>query len=368
MTLLVSAGEGSGDVMAAPVLTHLGVPAFGLGGPALRSRGAELVTELSQIAVMGFGAVALKAPAIVAAARRLLKEAKRRRPSAALLVGYSEFHAWLGPRLRELGIPVLWYGPPQVWAWRPERASRLSKACDRMAVILPFEEQLWRDHGADAHFVGHPSLEAPVGERDAARERLGLTPYAEYVAVLPGSRSHEVRHHLRPMLEAIAILRAERGALDARVVVAPALEAGLAEHMSRAAVEAGLSVIESTAPPVLAAFDVALAASGSVTLECAVAGVPPVIAYRTGAVSELIARRLLRVENVGLPNLVLGRREFPELVQDALSAESLAEEAGRLLDERPRYVEQCRRVQVALVGGTLSASARVAELLSKWLP
>lgn len=354
--------------MAAPVVRELNVPAFGLGGHDLAQAGAELIADLRNVAAMGIGSVALKAPAILRTAQRLLSEAKRRKPRAALLVGYSEFHAWLGPRLRAAGVPVLWYGPPQVWAWRAERAPKLSQACDRMAVILPFEERLWRSHGADAHYVGHPALDTPPTDRTSARQRLGLTPYAEYIALFPGSRAQEVHHHLRPMLEAVALLRADRGALDARVIVAPALDPALAEQMSRAAVAAGLSVIESAAPAVLPAFDVALAASGTVTLECAVAEVPPVIAYRTGALTELVMRRLLRVDDIGLPNLVLGDRVFPELVQDALTGEGLAEAAETLLDSRERYIESCRKVRAELDAGRTSASRRVAELLSTWMP
>jgi lipid-A-disaccharide synthase len=356
--------------MAAPVLRRLGVNAFGLGGPALASAGAELVVELAPIAAMGIGAVVWRAPAIAAAARRLLSQAKKRKPQAALLVGFSEFHAWLGPRLRALGVRVLWYGPPQIWAWRRGRGDGLRGACDRMAVVLSFEEELWRSHGVDAHFVGHPSLERPSISREAARLKLGLTPWAEYVAVLPGSRREEVERHLGPMLAAVALLRADRGALDARVVVAPALPARAISWVTARADEAGVGVLESTAPPVLPAFDAALAASGSVTLECAVAEVPPVIGYRVGPITEAIARRLLRVDAVGLPNVVLGEKVFPELLQRAFSPEGLCEQAGRILDARDMWVNKCREVRARLVpedGAQKSPSERVAQLMSPWL-
>lgn len=368
MTLLVSAGEGSGDAMAAPVVRALGGPAFGLGGRALAAAGAELSVDLASVTGMGIGAVLAKAPAIARAARRLLVEARERRARAALLVGYSEFNAWLGPRLRELGVRVLWYAPPQIWAWRAGRAPGLRRAVDRMAVVLPFEEALWRNHGVDAHFVGHPSLERSQVPRDAVRQRLGLTPWAEYVALLPGSRPHEVRRHLGPMLDALALLRAERGALDARVVVAPALGPSDAAWATRRAHASGVGVIESSAPAVLPAFDVALAASGTVTLECVAAEVPPVIGYRAGAVTELVARRMLSVDHIGLPNLVLGERVFPELVQASFTAEHLAEQAGKLLDERARFVRACRDVRATLAPAAEPApSAHVARLVAPWL-
>ncbi len=371
-SLLVSAGEGSGDAMAAPVVARLDVDAFGLGGRALRSAGMEIVVDLADVTAMGFGSVIARAPRIAHAAQTLLSRAKRREPRAALLVGYSEFNAWLGAHLRARGIRVLWYAPPQIWAWRPERGARLHKACDRMAVTLPFEEELWRRFGADAHFVGHPSLERNADSRAVIRERLGMTPSAEYVALLPGSRPHEVHHHLDVMLSAVNILRGERGALDARIVVAPSLDQRTRRWVAKQASDKGVALLEAPVPSLLPAFDVALAASGSVTLECAVAEVPPVIIHRSGALTVAVARRLLRVDDIGLPNIVLKTRAFPELIQGALTAEALADDAGRLLDEHPLYVEHCRhaRQELSVKNGASHGrppSERVAELLSPWL-
>lgn len=368
MTLLVSAGEASGDAMAAPVVRTLGTSSFGLGGRALSAAGTELSVDLRALTGMGIGGVLRRAPAIVGALRRLLSDARERRPRAALLVGYSEFNAQLGPRLRALGIRVLWYAPPQVWAWRPGRASKLGQAADRMAVVLPFEEALWRQYGVDTHFVGHPALEPETASRERVRERLGFAPRAEYVAVLPGSRPHEVEAHIRPMLDAVAALRADRGALDARVVIAPSLLPRLARRVELHARRMGVGVLEASAPSVLPAFDVALATSGSVTLECTAAGVPPVICYQPGPLTEFFARRLLRVQMVGLPNLVLNARVFPELLSNEFNAELLAEAAGRLLDERGTFVRACADVRNGLCATARpKTSEQVADLVAPWL-
>lgn len=378
-SVLVSAGEGSGDAMAAPVVSKLDAVVFGLGGEALRRAGADLTIDLKELTAMGVGSVLARAPRIARAAASLLSQAKSREPKVALLVGYSEFNAWLGQRLRARGIRVLWYAPPQIWAWRSERASRLRRSSDRMAVTLPFEEELWRGFGADAHFVGHPALDPPDAnhearrdpqERSAIRERFGMTPSAEYLALLPGSRPHEVTRHIETMLGAVDILRAERGALDARIVMAPALDRKTARWLADRARESGVTVLESPVSMLLPAFDVALAASGSVTLECVVAEVPPVIVHRSGPLTVALAKRLIRVENIGLPNIVLESRVFPELVQDALTKEALADEAGRLLDARPAYVERCREVKHRLAphnGSGAPTSQRVKELLEPWL-
>ena len=368
MTLLVSAGEGSGDAMAAPVVRELGVAAFGLGGRALAAAGVDLLADLSSLTGMGVGAVVARAPAIARAAHLLLSEAKSRHARAALLVGYSDFNAWLAPRLRSRGVRVLWYAPPQVWAWRPGRAPSLARSVDRMAVVLPFEQALWQAHGVDASYVGHPAFERAAPPRDAVRQRLGLAPWAEYVAILPGSRPEEIGRHLEPMLDAVALLRADRGALDARVIVASSLARKVADRIGRAATAAGVSVVESSAPSVLSAFDAALAASGTVTLECVAAEVPPVIGYRVGPLTELVARRLVSLETIGLPNLVLGEQVFPELLQGRFSAEALAEEAGRLLDDRATFVRACRDVRAMVCpDGATESSKHVARLLAPWL-
>jgi lipid-A-disaccharide synthase len=356
--------------MAAPVVARLDADVFGLGGDALRRAGAELTIDLKELTAMGVGSVLARAPRIAHAAGALLSQAKSREPKAALLVGYSEFNAWLGQRLRARGVRVLWYAPPQIWAWRSERGGRLRKSSDRMAVTLPFEEELWRGFGVDAHFVGHPALERREEDKSVIRERFGMTPSAEYVALLPGSRPHEVTRHTEAMLGAVDILRAERGALDARIVMAPALDRKTARWLADRARQSGVTILESPVSMLLPAFDVALAASGSVTLECAVAEVPPVIVHRSGPFTVALARRLIQVDNIGLPNIVLEGRVFPELVQDALTKEALADEAGRLLDERPAYVERCREAKHKLLphnGRGAPTSERVKELLEPWL-
>ena len=375
--LLVVAGEPSGDAMAAPVVSRLGVPSFGMGGPALRDAGLERLVDLSRVSAMGFGGVLARAPAIVRAGLCLLRAARQRRPRAALLVGYSEFNAWLGPRLRRLGIRVLWFSPPQIWAWRSARGPALRRACDRMALILPFEEPLWRALGADAHYVGHPAMEHAPEPRAVVRERIGLTPWAECIAVLPGSRPAEVSAHLVPMLDAVLALREERGALDARVILAPALPPRSARWAAEVARAKGVPLLSGwPAAEALPAFNIALASSGTVTLESALAGVPPVIVYRTGKSGAFIARRLVSVESIGLPNIVLGERAFVELLQDAVTAEAMAHEARRLLDAGDQACVPCRRVretlQAALELGPAPVpgdgpSARVARLLAPWL-
>jgi lipid-A-disaccharide synthase len=369
--LLVVAGEASGDRAAAGVVTLLGgARAFGLGGAALAGAGVEILADLRASTALGIGETAARIGAVVRAWRRVVRGVAARRPKAALLVNYTEFNARLAPRLHANGVRVLWYGAPQVWAWRAGRAHALGPSIDRMAVMLPFEEPLWRAAGVEARYVGHPALETRVLPRAEARARLGMTPFAEGVAILPGSRPHEVRSLLEPMIAAYEQVRADRASVDARVLVASSLDAET-RSWTRAVCEAR-QVPRADVDPregagaLLGAFDAALCASGTVTLEAALARAVPVIAYRAGRATALAARLLLRGPHVGLPNILLQRRAFTELLQGNARADRIADALADALDRRGSLLAACDEV-AAMMGGQHHPSAALAEMLSPWL-
>ncbi len=369
--LLVVAGEASGDRTAAAVLERLpGARAFGLGGPALAEAGAELVSDMREWTALGLGEAAARGHGVWQAWRALSREVRKRRPRAAMLVGYSEFNARLAPSLHRRGTRVLWYGAPQVWAWRAGRTESVRRSVDRMAVVLPFEEPLWRAAGADAHYVGHPARETVLVDRRDARQSLGMTPTASAVAILPGSRPHEVRRLLEPMLDAYEVVRSDRASVDARVFIAPSLDAATRDwvrhtcdrpHVAAFDVDARMGVM-----PLLPAFDVALCASGTVSLEAALARAVPVVAYRVGLATELAARALLRSEHVALPNVLLGRRAFTELLQRDVRVDRLAAALADALDRRAQLVADCAEVETRL-GDARRPSAAVAAMLAPWL-
>jgi lipid-A-disaccharide synthase len=369
--LLVVAGEASGDRAAAAVVRALGdVPVFGLGGAALAGAGATLVGDLRDTTALGLGEVAARALSIGGALARVLAEAHRRRPRAALLVNYTEFNAKIARALHGGGTRVLWYIAPQIWAWRASRAQSLRRDIDRMAVILPFEEDLWRKAGVDAHYVGHPAMEDPGLPRAEAREALGLTPYAWAVAILPGSRPHEVKKLLGPMLEAYERVRRERASVDARVLLAasldPATRAWALSTARTMRVETATVDPERGAQAYLRAFDVSLCASGTVALEAALARAIPIVTYKVGLLTELAARRFLTTEHVALPNVLLQRRAFPELVQRDLTVDRLANTLGEVLETREGLMRACTAVETVL-GPRRSPSAEVARMLRPWL-
>jgi len=377
--LLVVAGEASGDRAGAAVLARLGgVRAFGMGGGALADEGLELLADLRHTTALGLVEVARRAASVARAFTALRAAAARRRPAAALLVNYTEFNMRLAEALWSSGTRVLWYGAPQIWAWRSGRAVPMRKHLDRMAVMLPFEESLWRDVGVDAHYVGHPALEERAGEggkplaeaRVAAREMLGMTTLAPAVAILPGSRPHEVRRLLERMLTAYENVRRDIASVDARVLLAPSLDSATRTwaETTAAAFHVDVTMVDARAGMsyALPAFDAALCASGTASLECALARAIPIVCYRVGWATELGVRALVKTQQIGLPNVLLGRGAFPELLQRHATASRMEDALARVLEERASYLAACDEVEAKL-GARVSASAEVARMLAPWL-
>ncbi|HUK12979.1 MAG TPA: lipid-A-disaccharide synthase [Thermoanaerobaculaceae bacterium] len=329
MRALIVAGEASGDLHAANLLAALraaapALEAFGVGGARLRAAGLDCLAHSEELSVMGLAEVVRHLPRLLGLARRVRRGALARRPDVAVLVDSPDFNLPLARRLRRAGIPVVIYISPQLWAWRSGRVRRIRRDVRRVLCILPFEVGFYREHRVEAEFVGHPLVDelAPVMAAMPARERGVL-------ALLPGSRWHEVEALLPTMLAAAAGIVRE-GASRARLIVAP----GLDPDRLRAMVPAGSPPVELVTEDrhrALAACDAAMVASGTATLECALLDVPMVVGYRLHALSYRLARRLVKVPHVALVNLVRGERLAPELVQDEFTAAKLAAAAAGLL-------------------------------------
>jgi len=351
-------GEPSSDRAAAKVVARLGVSAFGLVGPACEAAGVEPLVPAERSAAIGVLDVALRAGRIARAMAAVRRAIHERKPAAALLVNYTEFNARLLRVLRRSGARVLWYAAPQIWAWRARRGAAIARGCDAMAVILPFEEALWRERGANARYVGHPALEIPRRDRRELRERMGLHESA--LAILPGSRPAEVRRLLPAMIEAAREREARvllTRALDARTRAWAIERCGAVRIVDTSADEGAMAV--------LGAFDLALCASGTASLECALAGVPAVVAYRVDPVAAFVAKRALTTKHVALPNVLLGRRAFPELLQGDARADRMRDALGAI-ERDARAREACEEVR-ALLGPHHTPSREVAEMLRPWL-
>ena len=317
MPLLVSAGEASGDRIAALALRALGkrVNPFGMGGDGCRQAGADLIVHLSEVAVMGWLPVVRRVHTLMHAQHRLQEQALLRGAPVALLVGFTSFNQRLGRRLRERGIRVLWCVAPQAWAWRPSRLSTLRASVDRLAVILPFEEALWRERGYSVSYVGHPAVEATRWRTDEGGPKR--------LVVLTGSRDQEVRATAGPMLQAARDWCDGHASWQAETVVAGSLSRRCGQWLQGIADRWAIPHVQ--ADPVWGAaqrlhhYRLALCASGTASLEAALAGVPPVVGYRCDPVTAWLARRLVRTAHMALPNILLGRRTFPELLQHELT-------------------------------------------------
>jgi lipid-A-disaccharide synthase len=364
---LIGVGEASGDRHAARLvdaLRGLGpCRVRGVAGPALLAAGVERVVPMEALAVLGFSGVIGRLPRIWSAYRRLIGEARLFRPHAALLVDSPGFNFRLGPALKGLGIPVFYYIAPQVWAWHPERAAGMARWVDRLAVIFPFEEPLFRRAGVAARFVGHPLLEGLDPETDEAglRAEIGAAPGGRVLGLLPGSRSQELRAHASVMLEAARRLEAGR----ADLVVALALAPGLDREVARLGPAlAGVRLLAGRTHALQAFATCCAVASGTATLETALFGTPEVIVYRTGWLNYQIARRVIRLPRIGLPNVVADAEVAPELLQGALDAGRLAATLAPWLDD-PACRDQ-QRARLAVVRERLGgpgASVRAAEWL-----
>lgn len=374
-------GEASGDRIAAGIarsLTPSNVRCFGMGGAASAAAGVEIVADIRQSAAMGLTEVAARLPRLAISFARLSARIRRERPRAAVLVNYTEYNLLIGRRLRKMGVPVMWCVAPQVWAWRPARTAAVARAVDRMAVILPFEEALWQKAGVDAHYVGHPALDACPPTRTEARARLALDGAGPFVALLPGSRVHEVRKLAPAMLAAVGLLKQRVPRATARLLAAGSLDPLTLFWLKAEAHKAGVDVIdvdpEQGAASLLPAFDAALVASGTATLECALCGATPVVTYRLSRMTAAVARRMVRTPHVSLPNVILGGPHYPELLQEQAEPRAMARQIALVLerpDEFGQKADELRRRLVWPKSGTpspgRSSAERVAALLSDWI-
>lgn len=370
--ILISAGEPSGDLHGAAVARAFrarwpDAELYGLGGPRMESEGVRLLAHVDDLAVMGFVEVAAHLPYFIRLMRRVRRVLDEQRPSLVVPIDYPGFNLRLARAARARAIPVLYYIAPQVWAWHRSRVHGMAAVTDVLAVILPFEESIFRAAGASATFVGHPLLdrEPPAETRAEFLRALRLEADREVLALFPGSRAQEVRRHAA--LFAAAAQRVVQAIPDVQPVVA----AGAS--VPRGALEAMGFPLCGDGWRLLHHARAALVKSGTGTLEAALAGAPPVVAYRMHPLSYALARRLVEVDHVGLVNLVAGERVAPEFIQQAATPEALADALLGLLRNgtaRTRALEGIGRVRAALGvrGAEGSVASRVAALAAELIP
>ena len=358
-------GEASGDLHAARLVTALRAlgpcTIRGIAGPRMRAAGVECLVPAEELAVVGFSEILGRLPKLFAARRRILDEYARWKPHVVVLVDYPGFNLRLGPELKRRGARVFYFIAPQVWAWHPERAAAMARWVDRLAVVFPFEEPIFREAGVAVTHVGHPLLDgfAPEVTSDALRSELGMAPGARLLGLLPGSRAQEIARHLPVLVEAARRLADSRADLHVALALPPG--APVPSGWPRAP---RWHALAGRTRAVMATATACAVASGTATLETALFGTPLVVLYRTGRLNHALARRFIRIPRIGLPNIVAGEDVATELLQDALTPASLAEALAPLLDD-PHAQDAARR-RLATVGARLGgpgASERAAGLL-----
>jgi lipid-A-disaccharide synthase len=367
--LLLSCGEPSGDLYAGAVTRELRAlePAIeirGLGGPQFAAAGGELIADYRGLSVTGLTEAIGKLPKSFATLRSLLDAARRRPPAALVAIDFPDFNFRLARGIKRLGIPVVYYISPQIWAWRGGRLKTMREIADLVIVIFPFEEPIYRDAGIPVTFVGHPLVDlAPHTDRASFARANGLSAADPIVAILPGSRPNEVGRILPDLIGAAGRIGAVVESAQFVVARAPGLDDTLFAN-ARAAAVRRLVIVERQTDAVLSAADVVLTASGTATVQTAIHDAPMVIVYRVSPLTYWLGRRLVTVDTFGMVNLIAGEKIVPELIQDAFTPKAVADEAVSLLTDTVRRARV--REGLALVRQRLGgpgASRRAAEAI-----
>ncbi len=377
LPLLLSAGEASGDMYAARLATalkqRLDVAIFGMGGPQMRAAGVEIITDYSEVSVVGITEVLKRLPSLFRAMRRLVDEAARRRPPLAILTDFPGFHLRLARKLRPRGIRNVYYICPQFWAWRPWRVNLVRRRFAKALCIFPFEEKFYADAGVPVTFIGHPLVGnvKPTMTREFFCKKYGLEEGEPLITILPGSRRGEIAHHAPVLAEALAELeRILPGRFGLAVAVAPGLNTETLRSMFTG--KSLVKFIEGDTYNALAAADLAIVSSGTATVETALLGKPMIVVYRLSPLTARLAKPLVRTKFFSMVNLIAGRAVVPELIQNDFTSQRLAAEVEKLLSSsqegKNRVETMCRGLEdVRRLLGPPGAVERAADEIARLL-
>lgn len=369
--IMISAGEASGDIHAAAVTAAIkklnpDAEVFGMGGDALRNAGGEVLFDIKEHGVMGFAEIICKLPALFRLRNNFVKVMEQRRPDCLIVVDYPGFNMKIAKIAHEKGIPVVSYISPSAWAWHRSRAKKVAKIVDKVAAIFSFEYDVYHEAGADTVFVGHPLLDIVKTSmpRQEAEAFAGKRAGRKLILLMPGSRLMEIEKMLPTLLEAAKLLQQQLPEVDFTMPRAGTIPLSLLESKIKAA-GVQVKITEGHNYDVFSVADLALATSGTVTLEAALCGLGSIIVYRTSAINAFIARRVINIPDIGLPNIVAGRHILPELLQEDFTPEKVAQEALHLLEpeRNARMKKDLAYVKERL--GQPGAVDRVAQLVLK---
>jgi lipid-A-disaccharide synthase len=375
-SIMLSCGEASGDLYAGALARELRALApettvFGFGGEQLARSGAELVADYRGISVTGLLEVVKLLPRTYAVYRQLVEAARARRPAVFVAIDFPDFNFRLGRAVHALGIPVVYYVSPQLWAWRPGRLEVMRRFVDLVLPIFPFEVDVYARAGIAVEFVGHPLVDLipPVPPRDVFLREHGCDPSAPVVALLPGSRPNELRQILPTLVEAARLIAGRVPGVQFVVARAPRLDTALfAPLLGTSGVR--FALVEGATDAVLASSDVVVTASGTATIQTALHERPMVIVYRLAPLTYWLGKPFVKVDTYGMVNLVAGRRVACELIQDEFTPEKVAGETVGLLTDATRAAAMREslaavRERLGSPGASRRAAARVLEVATR---
>jgi lipid-A-disaccharide synthase len=366
--MMLVVGEASGDLHGAHLVHALrqkapGVAISAVAGEALKREGVDVLFDVDRIAGMGLTELAGNFKNLWRAYSTLKKFLRERRPDLLVLVDFPDFNLRLASVAKRLGVPVLYFITPQVWAWRKRRVKKMARVIDRAAVVFPFEPEFYQKAGLKAEFVGHPLLDIvhATRSREATLDRLRLDRAKRTIALLPGSRRREVEYHLPVMLAAAEILRREMDVQFALVRASTVAQKDLESLLQASSLPISLS--DGDTYNVVEAADLVWTASGTATLETALMLRPMIIVYRMSPTTFALARRLVRVDHIGMANIIAGETVVPELIQDEMTPERIADESRKILgDPKLRDSIMAKLGEVRKRLGSPGAAERVAEI------
>jgi lipid-A-disaccharide synthase len=366
--IMLVVGEASGDMHGASLVKALlqrdpNLTFFGVAGDQLQRTRFETLFTVTELTGMGLLELAGNIRNIVAAYRLLRRTLRTRRPRLLILIDFPEFNLRLARLAKKLGVPVLYYVSPQVWAWRRGRIRQIAQVVDKMAVVFPFEVEFYERHQVPVEFVGHPLLDVVrvSQDRDAALRKIGLEKEKPVIALLPGSRRKEISYHLPVMVDAATEMKRVKQAQFFCVRANTLDRAELQKQLDRAGF--GIPIVEAGRYDAVNAADLVWAASGTATLETALLEKPVIVVYRVSWVTYWLARLLVNIKYIGIANIIAGKAIVPELVQSELSAERLVRESQAILndhDARRRMIANLGQLREQL--GSPGAANRVAAL------
>jgi lipid-A-disaccharide synthase len=366
---MIVAGETSGDLHGSSLVRAMreidsGLQFRGIGGRRMQEAGVELMAHAADMAVVGLTEVILKLNKIRKVLNIMKTNLKASRPDLLILIDYPDFNLMLGKAAKAFGVRVFYYISPQVWAWRRGRIKKIRAIVDKMAVILPFEEQLYRDEGVDATYVGHPLLDTVKTKytRQEALQKFDLQEGATTVGLLPGSRDTEISRLLPVMINAAEILVKKMPRVQFVLPLAETLEqASVVNILQQSPVP--VRIVQNDTYDAIHLADIVIVASGTATLETALLGKPMVIVYKVSPVSYYIGKKIVTVEHIGLANIIAGKTIVPELIQDEANPERIATEVVNILNDEARM--RNIRLELDLIREKLGgpgAAERVARL------